>query len=194
MGWRVWAEDLLGRVYPRVSSNTLIGMWASGIWQVDLGASPYVSALTISGFAIQPSTLGLLNSYLGLCFSGSGYSGAGSVNYDVVPDIGQEELAIVEQLYLISYYNSLANATMGQGGDNVGGLPYTTIRDDGGLALGRANPAAIGLAYISQAKEAVANMRYLVNNYINNVQGANTPRSVSYPDLVYPIWSNAFIQ
>lgn len=176
-----------------MASATLIGLWASGVWQIDLGSTAYVSALTISGFACQPSTLGQLNVYLSTCYSGSGYSGPGTVSFDIVPDVGQEELSVVEMMYITSYYSSLANSTMGQGGDSVGGLPFTTIRDDGGLTLQRANPAAIGVAYAGLAKQARDELYRRINGYVNNVQGANLPRSVSYPDLVYPIWSAGYV-
>lgn len=177
-----------------MSSNTLIGIWASGVWQTDLYSTPNVSALTISGYAVQPSTLATLNLYLSTCYSGSGYSGPGTVNSDVVPDLCPATYGILEQMYLISYWGGLANSIMGQGSDNPGGgLPFTVIRDDGGLTLQRANPAQIGNTYAVWAKQARDELWRRVNAYVLNVQGANLPRSVSYPDLVYPIWGTSYV-
>lgn len=182
-----------GSVYLDMgSSSTLIGLWATGVWTVDLGMTSAVSALTISGFACQPSTLGMLNNLIGTCYSGSGYSGPGTVNYDVVPFIGKGELAILEQMYLVSYYNSLANATMGNGGLGLGGLPPASLAD-GDTKISYQNAAAIGQSYIKQAQQSTMNMRFAVSAYLNNALGSNLPRSVSYPDIYYPIWGQDYI-
>lgn len=156
-----------------------------------LGSPSQISALTISGYAVIPSTIGQLNSLIGTCYMGTGHSGAGVPNYDVVPPYTPQELSVVGQMYLISYYSNLATSTMGFGGDGVGGLPFTTL-NEGDTKLGRANPAAIGAVYLGQVKEATADLRYLVNAYINNVQGGNTPRAVNYLGLLYPEWGSSY--
>ena len=171
-----------------MSSAPLIGEWSSGVWS-DLGMPPNLSALTISGYATSPSTLGRLNNYIGTCYSGSGYSGYGSFDYDVVPDLSSNELAIVDAMYRVSYYNSLASNTMGYGGDSI---PWVSI-GEGDTKATRANAAAIGATYVKAALDAQNALKYLVNVYITQSQGGNTPRDVEYPDIVYPSWSSAYI-
>lgn len=176
-----------------MSSSQLIGEWASGVW-FDIGQPSNVSALAISGFACSPNTLGRLNVLIGECFSGSGFSGPGTFNYDVSPCIGQNELALVEQIYLIGWWNNLAQATMGGGTlmAGVAGAPTTpaTTLFEGDTRIAFASPAAIGAVYATRAKEASDNLKYLVNVYINQIQGANVGRSVNLFNLVYP--TNAY--
>lgn len=169
------------------ASATLVGLWSTGIWTNVLGSPPNVSALTISGYAIMPATLGWLNDSTSSCFSGSGYAGPGTVNYDTVPDLTSDELALITELYLQSYYNGLAQATMGYGGDSI---PWTNARD-GDQSITRANPAAIGAVYAGLAAKARSNLNYLVTSYINN-QGVYSPRQVLLPNLVYPTFSFAY--
>lgn len=175
-----------------MSCNILIGNWASGVW-TDLGQPPNLSALTISGYAVAPNTLGRLNNFIGTCYSGSGYSGIGSVDFDVIPDLTDQELAIVGALYNVSYYNGLVQAAMGAGSAipaSMGGLPIATVRE-GDSTIAKANPAAIGAAYAGLAKEANAQLKYLVNVYIQNVLGAGTPRNVMF--LGPPVYGGAWV-
>jgi len=164
-----------------MSSSTEIGIWATGVW-LDLGSPANISALTLSGYAIAPSTLGRLNNFIGACYSGSGWAGPGSVNYDVVPDLTDPELAIINAMYLVSYYNGLSQATMGAGGSTI---PWQSLKE-GDSTITRASAPAIGKTYADMAKDAMANLKYLVNVYINNSQGGNTPRSVNYLDIWTP--------
>lgn len=173
-----------------MSCNVLVGNWASGVW-TDLGQPPNVSSLTISGYAVSPNTLGRLNNFIGTCYSGSGYAGPGTVDYDVVPDLTDQELAIVGALYSVSYYNGLVQAAMGAGSAiaaSMGGLPFVSLRE-GDSQIVRANPAAIGVAYANLAKEANSQLKYLVNVYIQNTLGGNTPRDVEYASLIYPTYN-----
>ena len=181
-----------------MSSSDLIGEWASGVW-VDLGQPLAVSALTISGYACSPNTIGRLNILIGTCYSGSGFSGAGSFDYDITPDIGTTELALMQQMYNIGYYNGLSQTTMGGGTITIGGLaagapttPATTL-NEGDTKIGFASPAAISIVYANMAKQATDNLKYMANVYINQVQGANVPRSVNYFNLVYPIYGAGYI-
>jgi hypothetical protein len=171
-----------------MSSSTLIGLWATGLWS-DLGQPAQVSALTISGYATEPSTIGRLNNLISQCYSGSGYSGYGSFNYDVTPDYTPQELDIVGALYTVSYYNSLANNTMGYGGNSI---PWTAIAE-GDTKAARTNAASIGAVYAKQAQEAQMQLKYMVNVYINQTQGGNTPRDVEYWNAVCPTWSQGYI-
>ena len=171
-----------------MSSSSLIGEWGSGLWQ-DLGAPVNLSALTISGYATTPSTLGRLNNFIGTCYSGSGYTGYGTFDYDVSPDLTNAELAILDAMYRVSYYNSLSQATMGYGGDSI---PWTSIAE-GDTKAARVNAASIGAVYIKQASDAQNALKYLVNVYITNSQGGNVPRDVEYPDIQYPSWSRSYI-
>lgn len=175
-----------------MSCNVLIGQWASGVWQ-DLGSPASVSALTISGYAVSPNTLGRLNNFIGTCYSGSGYSGIGSNDFDVVPDLTDQELAIEGQLYLVSYYNALAQSVMGAGATlspAQGGLQWQQLRE-GDSVVTRPNLAAIAKVYTDASKEAMAQLKYLVNVYITQVQGSATPRNVLY--LNPPVYGGAWV-
>ncbi len=166
---------------------TLIGQWATGIW-LDLFQPTNTSPSTISGYAIQPSTLGKLNNLVQGCFSGSGYTGAGTTNYQIGPYVTNSELAIIEAMYRVSYYNNLAQATMGIGGATT---PWTTIRE-GDSSISRANGATLGREYREIAKEAAAQLNYLVNTYRSS-QGGNIGRSVDYLSPSYPDWSASYV-
>lgn len=171
-----------------MSSNILVGNVASGLW-VSLGSPSSVSALTISGYFVFDSTLGSLNSKLGTCFQSTGSSGVG-FGYDATPDLCSTELAIEALMFTISYYGGLATNTMGAGGMGVGGLPFVNIAE-GDTKLGTANPAAIGAVYLGMATQATKDLNYLVNQYVLNSQGGDTPRSVSNPNVVFGTWSQA---
>lgn len=148
----------------------------------------FVSALTISGYVCSPSTLGQLNTFIGTCYSGSGFSGPGTVDYDVVPDIDQQELAIIGQMYTVSYFNNLAQSTMGYGGDSI---PYQSLAE-GDTKMSRVNAASIGAVYLKSAMDATNNLKYMINVYIQQVQNGDKPRQVLYPNVVFPTWSNGY--
>ncbi len=175
-----------------MSSNVLIGVWATGVWQ-DLFSPTNLASTTISGYAIQPSTLGRLNDLIGTCYSGIGYTGAtggmGSINFDVSPDVGNTELAILGQMFLVSYYNNLAMVTMGQGGSTI---PWTSIAE-GDSRIARVNASSIGKEYREMSKTAYEQLNYLVNAFRNNSQGANVPRTVMYYNIASPTWGDAYL-
>jgi hypothetical protein len=162
---------------------TLIGGWASGVW-LELGAPSTVAASTISGYAVQESTLGRLNSLIGTCFSGSGYLGTGTSNYQIGPFVTNTELALIGAMYTVSYYRNLAQAMMGA---TTAGIPWTTIKEEGST-IQRANGANIGEIYLKEAKTANDQLNYLVNAYRQGSQGGNMARSIDYYDLSGPTY------
>lgn len=169
--------------------NLLLQDWATGLW-VDIGQPSNVAVTTISGYAIQPGTLGKLNSLIGTCFSGSGYAGTtGTANFQIGPWIADTELAIIGQMYLVSYYRSLAQATMGVGGNTI---PWSMLRE-GDSTIQRSSPVNIGKEYREMAKDANEQLNYLVTAYSANSQGASVPRTVDYPSEVYPTWGPSYI-
>ncbi len=155
-------------------NDELIQVWATGLWS-DLGQPINVAVSTISGYAIQPNTLGKVNSYLDTCFSGSGYTGAGSTNYQIGPCISPAVLGVIGQLYLVSYYNNLAQAAMGLGGN---ALPWTQLRE-GDSSIARVNAALIGAQYRQMSKDAYEQLWNLVNAF-RNAEGGGTPRAILY--------------
>lgn len=161
-----------------MASNTLIGTFASGVW-LNLGSLSALSALTISGYVVQPSTLGSLNNRLGTSFSGTGYMNTGTV-FDTVPDITNRELAIVEGLFLVGWYNQLASASMGLGGTSI---PWVSIKE-ADETITRERPANLGAEYRAMAKDARLYMEYLVGAYVDNDRG--TSLSVDYLNSAYP--------
>jgi len=169
-------------------SSDFIGLWSTGLW-IDLGSPANLSALTISGYACQPNTIGRLNTYISTCYSGSGYTGAGSVNYDVTPQLFAAEMAIVGAMFVTSYYSSLSQATMGVGGSTI---PWQSVREGDGVVT-QVNAASIGKVYMDMSVEANRVLRQLVNQYVENVQNSNVPRDVSYYSILGPIWSQAYI-
>lgn len=173
-----------------MASADLIGNFASGVW-MNLGMPSFLSALTISGYVTEPSTLGQLNNYIGTCYSGSGFSGAGSYNYDVVPDIGTQELAIIGSLFLISFYNGLAQANLGNGTNGAAGVPYITLRE-GDTVLTRASGPAIAAVYYSLSTQSIKNLNYQINTYITQTQGSEIPRNVVFPNLIFPTFSQSY--
>lgn len=166
----------------------LIGSWSSGVW-LDLGSPSNTSASTISGYAIQPSTLGRLNDLIGTCYYGSGYTGVGTMDYQAAPPLTNTELSLIGLMYQVSFYNTLAMATMGMGGNTI---PWTMIAE-GDSRIARANPANIGKEYREMSRTAAEQLNYLVCAYRANVQGSSTPRSVDYPSIVGPEWGISYI-
>jgi hypothetical protein len=155
-------------------NNELLQDWATGVWQ-DLGSPSNIAVTTISGYAVQPSTLGRLNDLIETCFSGSGYVGVGTANYQIGPWITNRELAIIGQLYLVSYYNNLAQANMGIGGN---GIPWILLKE-GDSTIGRVNAANLGNEYREMSKSAYEQLWNLVNAFRNS-EGGSLARSVDY--------------
>ncbi len=154
-------------------NDELLMPWASGVFD-SLGQPANTSTSTISGYAVQPSTIGRLNDYLSTCFSGSGYTGAGSTNYQIGPCITSAELAVVNAMYLVSYYNNLAQASMGLGGTSI---PWTALAE-GDSKIARVNAANLGKEYREMSKTAQEQLQYIANAYRNG--GASVARSIDY--------------
>lgn len=170
-----------------MSSSAQIGNWSTGLW-LSLGSPANVSALTISGFATSPNTIGFLNTRLSLCFSGSGFTGYPSFDYDVVPDYSQSDMNIIGCFYLVGYWNALAAASMGAGGVNT---PWQSLRE-GDSVVTRGNVAAIGKVYADLAKTANDQLNYEINSYVRFVQGGETPRQVAWASIVNPTWGGPY--
>jgi hypothetical protein len=165
-----------------MASNTLIGQFATGLW-VYLGSPPTLSALTISGYAVQPGTIGSLNARLGTCYSGTGYLGTGQV-FDVTPDYNYADLAILGEMFQVGWYSQLVYATMGAGGTSI---PWSNIRE-ADSSITRASPVNIGKEYREMAKDANLRLNYLVNAYLDGERG--TARSIDYLNPAYPWGGN----
>ncbi len=158
-----------------MAQNTeLLQPWAEGVY-ADLGSPTNTSVSTISGYAVQPSTLGRLNSLVTACFSGSGYAGTGTSNYQIGPYADLAVLGIIGQLYLVSFYSNLAMASMGQGAT---ALPWTNLRE-GDSSISRVNAANIGKEYREMSKDAYVQLWNLVNAYRGS-EGGSIARSVDY--------------
>ncbi len=165
----------------------LIGAWATGMW-MDAGMPSAVASSTISGYAVQPNTLGRLSNLTSTCYVGSGFTGMGTTNYQATPPLQDPELAIIGQMFLVGYYNGLAFAAMGQGGD---ALPWTTLREEGST-ISRVNAASLGKEYREMSKTANEQLNYLVNAYRSSV-GGNIPRSVDFFNIAGPIWGGSYL-
>ncbi len=159
-------------------NDELLQVWAQGVFS-DLGSPTNTSVSTISGYAVQPSTLGRLNDYLVTCFSGSGYTGAGSTNYQIGPFISPTELAVVNAMYLVSFYNNAAMATMGVGSNTI---PWQNLKE-GDSSITRVNAASIGAQYREMAKDAQTQLQYLANTYRSS--SSSIPRDVEYLNPSY---------
>lgn len=163
---------------------TLIGSWGSGLW-LELGSPTTTTPSTISGYAVQESTLGRLNSLLGTCFSGSGYLGTGTSNYQIGPFVTNTELSVIGAMYMVSYYRNLAQSMMGV---TAAGLPWTSIKE-GDSTIQRANGANIGEIYLKEAKTASDQLKYLTDAYRTNAQGGSIARAIDFYNLVGPTYS-----
>lgn len=137
----------------------LIGNWATGLWQ-DLGSPSSVSALTISGYALQPSTLGRLNALINTCFYATG-APTGGPNYRICPYMGYAELAMIDAMYRSSLYSQWATSMMGISQDT---LAWTALAE-GDSRIARNGTANIGKEYREMAKDAVTTLNYLANAY-----------------------------
>ncbi len=164
-----------------MSSNALIGAFAQGMWD-NLGQPDCLNLLTISGYVLQPDTLGWLNATIGSCYMATGATGMGSLNYDVSPDLGTQELAILGARYEVTYYKHLSMAMMGT---NPGNMPVLSVREgDSNISVG--NPINVGKEYREMAKDANERLNYLVGSYLSQGTG---PRSVDYLNPpVYPVY------
>ena len=165
----------------------LIGIWSTGFWQNDLSAPTQLAASTISGYATQPSTLGRLNNLVSTCFSGSGYTGAGTTNYQASPPLTNTELVIIGTMFLVSYYNGLAFSTMGVGGSTI---PWLNIAE-GDSKIGRVNAASIGAQYKEMSKDAQNQLWQQANAYRSS-NGGNLGRDVEYLSIANPTWGPSF--
>lgn len=164
------------------SSATLIGLFATGLWQ-DLGSPSSLSAITISGYVLQPNTLGRLNNMIGTCYSGSGFMGTGTV-FDVYPPITNRQLALVDGMFRVNWYSQLATAMMGLSQDGIG---WESIRE-GDSSIKRPATTNLGKEYRELARQTQEQLNYLANSYAID---ENLVRSVDYlnpgyPNVAYP--------
>lgn len=149
-----------------------------------MGSPAGLSALTISGYASQPSTLGRLNDLIGTCYSGSGYMGTG-MPFDVSPPIYNSELAIIEGMIRANWYMQLATTMMGTSQTDI---PWTNLRE-GDSQIGRANGWSLGKEYREMARQTIEQMNYLANAWSINRSYA---RSVDYLNPGYPGIANPY--
>lgn len=161
-----------------MSSNLLIGSFASGLW-FQLGSPTAVSSLTISGYLVTPNTCSQVNNAIGSC-----YQPTGTPAYDITPDISSQELSIAGLYFEVGYWNNIAQASMGQGGLALGGNPVQGI-SEGDTKITYANAASIGAVYADMALQAKRRLDYAVNQYLLNSVGILTPLSVINPNVVY---------
>ena len=156
-----------------MSSTTIIGIWATGMWS-NLGEPATISPLKISGYAVQPYTIGQLNTLIDSCFRATGLPTGNLPPYDVIPDLGYGQLAIIGLMYQVSFFNQMAIRSMGQGGDT---LPWSQLKE-ADSTITRASAPNIGKEYREMSRVANDELNYLVNAYIMN-SGQNA-RSVDF--------------
>lgn len=156
-------------------STEIIEQFSTGVWN-DLGQPTDITVTSISGWVTQPQTLGKLNSYIGTCYQGTGYTGAGSWNYDVTPAITNTETAILNEMFQVSYYQQLIRKIAGAGGINR----IVQNISEGDSKISYVSSAALAKVYTDNVIEANKRLNYLVNVYANEAAGANNPRSVDY--------------
>lgn len=162
-------------------SSTTIGQFATGIWD-DLSQPTEISVGSISGWVIQPQTVGKLNNLIGSCFQPTGYdtSVTGSYNYDVTPEIGDEEYGILNEMYQLSYFQMLMRRTAGAGGTQR----IVQSLSEGDSKITYVSAAQLARVYSDNIKEINKRINYLVNAYNVNSLGATAPRSVDKPLFV----------
>ena len=160
-------------------STEIIGQFSTGVWN-NLGQPTDITVTSISGWVTQPQTLGKLNSYIGTCFQGTGYTGANSWDYDVTPALTNTETAILDEMFQISYYQQLIRKIAGAGGVTriIQGL------SEGDSKISYVSSAALAKVYTENLVEANKRLNYAVNVYTNESAGANNPRSVDYYTLL----------
>lgn len=154
-----------------MSSSAQIGLFATGLWE-ELGSPSDIAANTISGWVSQDQTLGKLNNLIGTCFSGVGYSGVGTWNYDVSPDLSNLEFGILDQMYRVTYYQRLIRNIAGAGGT----FPVQQMAE-GDSKIQFVSAAELAKVYTDNLKNAQDQMKYLVNAYIKLDYA---PRSVDF--------------
>lgn len=144
-----------------------IGLWATGIW-VTIGSPSAISSLTISGYAAQSFNIGRLNAFTSQCYIG--VSGA-----YVCPNLDDGSFAILQQMFLQSYYMQLMNANAGAGGTR-------SVQEivDGDSRITWTNQSELAKTYLAAANQAEKTLNNLVRNYVNNSLGGNLPRDVSF--------------
>lgn len=155
-------------------NDELLQVWATGLWE-SIGNPVNVSVSTISGYAVQPNTLGRVNSLLTTCFSGSGYAGTGTSNYQIGPFADPALLSVIGQLYLVSYYNNLAQATMGISSSTI---PWTALAE-GDSKIARVSAANLGKEYREMSKTAYEQLWNLVSMYRSS-EGGSIGRSIDF--------------
>lgn len=166
-------------------SSEQIGLFATGLWQ-DLGSPNDLSANTISGWVSQPSTVGKLNNLIGTCYSGIGYTGVGSWNNDVKPDLTDSEFGILDQMYRVSYYQQLVRNIAGGGGSNK----IVQQMSEGDSKVTFVSAADLARVYTENLKEAQSALKYQVNVYIQNSAGGNMPSSVDFYTVLPQQYNN----
>lgn len=158
-----------------MSSSPQIALFATGLW-LDLGSPTDLSPGVISGWVCQPHTIGKLNTLLETCFSGSGYSGVGSANTDVIPDLTEAEFGILDAMYRITYYQRLVRNIAGGGGI----FPVTSL-SEGDSEIRYESPAALARIYSDNLKTAQDDLKYQVNAYIRRDYA---PKSVDFVTIL----------
>jgi hypothetical protein len=164
-----------------MSSTTGIGFFATGLW-TNLDEPSDITASAISGWVTQPQVIGQLNSYIGQCFTPSGYTGMGSWDYDVIPDLGGQEYGILDQMYQVGYYRKLIRALAGAGGTQKIILQL----GEGDEKISYVSAADLARVYTENVKEAQKTLNYLVNTYVAN-DGSSAPRTVDHQTVIQPL-------
>lgn len=151
---------------------TDIGLWATGMW-TNLGQPPDVSAQTISGWVVQPYTVGTFNTLTNQCFSP--VSGA-----FVCPELDDAEFGVLGAMYAVQFWNYRAQAMAG-----AGGVDTTWSRlSEGDSTIQRASPGELMKVYAAMARDAQLNLRFVIASYNDYVQNGSMPNSVLYPTIV----------
>lgn len=161
-----------------MASNTLIGIWSQGVWE-NLGQPDCLSYLTISGYAVQPNTIGFLNNKIGTCYEA--VTGANNIAYDLSPDITSQELYLVGLKYEVDFYRHLSMSTMGMG---AGGIPWISIKESD-ESITRVNAINLGREYREMSKDAQLVLDKALSTYIQVVQGGGTSRDVVFLSPAY---------
>ena len=158
-----------------MSSVQSIGEFAIAQWE-NIGQPTDVNVSTISGWVTQPQTIGQLNSYLGTCYSGVGYTGACSWNNDISPDLTPAEFGILDQMWQVRYYSQLIRKCAGAGGTQK----IVQQLAEGDSKVTYVSAVQLAKVYTENLTNAQKRLNFLVNVYNENSAGTNTPRSVDY--------------
>jgi hypothetical protein len=157
-----------------MSSSTNIGLFSSGVW-INLGEPTDLAPTSISGWVVQEQTLGALNNRIGTCYTASGYTGAGSWNYDVSPDLSNTEFALLDSMFQITYYQQLIRKNSGAGGTKI--VQQLT---EGDTKITYVSAADMIRALNDSLKEATKRLNYQVNEYVQNSLGGDFARSIDH--------------